>query len=145
MNLSVLQGFWQKRPSGACFRESPPGRAAILDVDNQRVYGGNYFCKSLLRMDFDLFLHSQKTGNDSVAQLVEQYTFNVWVLGSSPSGITERLIVRRFFVFGMVAFLICAGTSCQSGRDKLGAFILALYFCSSPSIFCIRSNSITSI
>ncbi len=29
--------------------------------------------------------------NDSVAQLVEQYTFNVWVLGSSPSGITNRL------------------------------------------------------
>ena len=26
--------------------------------------------------------------NDSVAQLVEQYTFNVWVLGSNPSGIT---------------------------------------------------------
>jgi hypothetical protein len=25
---------------------------------------------------------------DSVAQLVEQYTFNVWVLGSNPSGIT---------------------------------------------------------
>ena len=31
-----------------------------------------------------------KTGNDSVAQLVEQYTFNVWVLGSSPSGITTK-------------------------------------------------------
>jgi hypothetical protein len=28
-------------------------------------------------------------GNDSVAQLVEQYTFNVWALGSSPSGITK--------------------------------------------------------
>jgi hypothetical protein len=27
--------------------------------------------------------------HDSVAQLVEQYTFNVWVLGSSPSGITK--------------------------------------------------------
>ena len=27
---------------------------------------------------------------DSVAQLVEQYTFNVWVLGSNPSGITEK-------------------------------------------------------
>lgn len=26
---------------------------------------------------------------DLVAQLVEQYTFNVWVLGSSPSGITK--------------------------------------------------------
>ena len=28
--------------------------------------------------------------NDSVAQLVEQYTFNVWVLGSNPSGITKN-------------------------------------------------------
>ena len=27
--------------------------------------------------------------SDSVAQLVEQYTFNVWALGSSPSGITK--------------------------------------------------------
>ena len=27
-------------------------------------------------------------GDDSVAQLVEHYTFNVGVLGSSPSGIT---------------------------------------------------------
>ena len=27
---------------------------------------------------------------DPVAQLVEQYTFNVWVLGSSPNGITEK-------------------------------------------------------
>ena len=28
---------------------------------------------------------------DLVAQLVEQYTFNVWALGSSPSGITKDL------------------------------------------------------
>ncbi len=28
--------------------------------------------------------------DDSVAQLVEQYTFNVWVLGSNPSGITKK-------------------------------------------------------
>ena len=27
--------------------------------------------------------------NDPVAQLVEHYTFNVGVLGSSPSGITK--------------------------------------------------------
>jgi hypothetical protein len=27
---------------------------------------------------------------DFVAQLVEQYTFNVWALGSSPSGITKN-------------------------------------------------------
>ncbi len=37
-----------------------------------------------------LFLHSSKGKRlDSVAQLVEQYTFNVWALGSSPSGITK--------------------------------------------------------
>ena len=30
--------------------------------------------------------------NDSLAQLVEQYTFNVWVLGSSPKGITKKKI-----------------------------------------------------
>ena len=29
-----------------------------------------------------------KNEDDSVAQLVEQYTFNVWVLGSNPSRIT---------------------------------------------------------
>ena len=33
---------------------------------------------------------SNRKGNDFVAQLVEQYTFNVWVLGSSPSGITKK-------------------------------------------------------
>ena len=27
---------------------------------------------------------------DLVAQLVEQYTFNVWALGSSPNGITKK-------------------------------------------------------
>ena len=38
-------------------------------------------------------------GNDSVAQLVEQYTFNVWVLGSSPSGITKKpQISEAFFI-----------------------------------------------
>ena len=36
---------------------------------------------------------------DSVAQLVEQYTFNVWVLGSNPSGITETSSKGRFFGF----------------------------------------------
>ncbi len=40
-----------------------------------------------------LFLHSQNEKKrfervDLVAQLVEQYTFNVWALGSSPSRIT---------------------------------------------------------
>ncbi len=34
-------------------------------------------------------LQSFKKGTDSVAQLVEHYTFNVVVLGSNPSGITR--------------------------------------------------------
>jgi hypothetical protein len=33
---------------------------------------------------------SRKKNNDSVAQLVEQYTFNVWVLGSNPSRVTKK-------------------------------------------------------
>ena len=43
---------------------------------------------------------SVNKNNDSVAQLVEQYTFNVWVLGSNPSGITEKSNSKRvaFFV-----------------------------------------------
>ena len=36
--------------------------------------------------------------DDSVAQLVEQYTFNVWALGSSPSGITKPS-VKNLVVF----------------------------------------------
>lgn len=36
--------------------------------------------------------------NDSVAQLVEHYTFNVRVLGSNPSGITNTVInLNRFY------------------------------------------------
>ncbi len=43
-------------------------------------------------------------GNDLVAQLVEQYTFNVWALGSSPSGITFNPkkpcnLLQGFFIF----------------------------------------------
>ena len=64
-----------------------------------------------------LYLHSQKQINtgfgatkrcrlDSVAQLVEHYTFNVGVLGSNPSGITpsdslkhESSQIKRFESF----------------------------------------------
>lgn len=38
--------------------------------------------------------------NDSVAQLVEHYTFNVGVLGSSPSGITTKAS-KKFEAFFM--------------------------------------------
>jgi hypothetical protein len=35
---------------------------------------------------------------DPVAQLVEQYTLNVWVLGSSPSGITDHEITEKALI-----------------------------------------------
>ena len=44
-------------------------------------------------MFLPLFLHPIQK-HDSVAQLVEQYTFNVWVLGPSPSGITLNFLSR---------------------------------------------------
>ncbi len=43
---------------------------------------------------------------DSVAQLVEQYTFNVWALGSSPSGITKRGCLKRAASFSVSGMLI---------------------------------------
>ena len=47
--------------------------------------------------------------NDSVAQLVEQYTFNVWVLGSNPSGIT--LMKASFAISKRCFFRFCKSDS----------------------------------
>ncbi len=50
-----------------------------------------------------LHLHPvSKNGHtpDSVAQLVEHYTFNVGVLGSNPSGITEIFLFPHRFSGG---------------------------------------------
>ena len=55
---------------------------------------GGYICASM-REGRGAHSGSGRLPNDSVAQLVEQYTFNVWVLGSNPSGITG------FWRFGM--------------------------------------------
>ena len=40
-------------------------------------------------IDDPIFALPKRKRADLVAQLVEQYTFNVWALGSSPSGITD--------------------------------------------------------
>jgi hypothetical protein len=40
---------------------------------------------------------TNRTTVDFVAQLVEQYTFNVWALGSSPSGITIATFRSGYF------------------------------------------------
>ena len=45
---------------------------------------------------------------DSVAQLVEQYTFNVWVLGSSPSGITVKF-KKPAIIAGFVVYRVLFG------------------------------------
>ena len=38
-----------------------------------------------------IFATRYKKRNELVAQLVEQYTFNVWALGSSPSQFTKSI------------------------------------------------------
>lgn len=54
----------------------------------------------LVKMNINSIFALPNGKNDSVAQLVEQYTFNVWVLGSSPSGITKSHLNKDgFFLF----------------------------------------------
>ncbi len=52
--------------------------------------------------DAAIFAPALIKSNDSVAQLVEHNTFNVGVLGSSPSGITKMIkslcFARAFFL-----------------------------------------------
>ena len=54
--------------------------------------------------NFVYFCTPKNKREDSVAQLVEQYTFNVWVLGSSPNGITNEM--RSLQVVRFEGFLI---------------------------------------
>ena len=60
---------------------------AVLKLENKKYkeYDSNNFG----RKGWGGYFCHPKTETDFVAQLVEQYTFNVWALGSSPSGITE--------------------------------------------------------
>ena len=64
-----------------------------------------YFCAPIQQRVFRGVSYSwfgrAQTTFDSVAQLVEQYTFNVWVLGSSPSQITEKTLqqCKVFFMW----------------------------------------------
>ncbi len=46
-------------------------------------------------------MHSKNKKADLVAQLVEQYTFNVWALGSSPSQITNPCIPGVFYLINL--------------------------------------------
>jgi hypothetical protein len=65
------------------------------------------------------FKRKQCKVKDSVAQLVEQYTFNVWVLGSSPSGITKSQTVDVWlfcFSFLMVLGSLEDAVEASSGK-----------------------------
>ena len=55
------------------------------------------FLNNLLQNRRDYYFCTRFKQKDSVAQLVEQYTFNVWVLGSSPSQFTKPP-VGGFFI-----------------------------------------------
>lgn len=47
------------------------------------------FCLKIWKIKNDLRIIAAPNKNDSVAQSVEHYTFNVRVPGSSPGGITQ--------------------------------------------------------
>lgn len=51
-----------------------------------------FFNRNELKNDFLInfaaVLKKDKTFNDFVAQLVEQQTLNLWVVGSTPTGVT---------------------------------------------------------
>ena len=49
----------------------------------------NYFLSEFFK-PIPLSLHSKNKKAELVAQLVEQYTFNVWAQGSSPCQFTKR-------------------------------------------------------
>ena len=73
-------------------------------------------------------MHSHYRSNandDSLAQQVEHNTFNVGVLGSSPSGFTEEEnVVLLFFVFGALAFgYLLAETPNRPAGDNGGSSV----------------------
>jgi hypothetical protein len=51
-----------------------------------------------------------------VAQLVEHYTFNVGVLGSSPSGFTKKEAIRNDGLFFYAAYNRFYFTTCSSSN-----------------------------
>jgi hypothetical protein len=59
-----------------------------LFLKKNHLFFGDYIFFSTFALPNELII--QLKADDSVAQLVEQYTFNVWALGSSPSGITRK-------------------------------------------------------
>ena len=69
---------------------SDRGSADLLKMNRLRFFVKNVAFSLAFARQIIVYLRrlSVKRVADPVAQLVEQYTFNVWVLGSSPSRIT---------------------------------------------------------
>ena len=79
--------------------------------------------------DFSTFASLQTTKGttkhqvqDSVAQLVEQYTFNVWVLGSNPSGITKKATSKELLFFVPDGFEQKRRDGFDSGRLRVSVW-----------------------
>ena len=79
------------------------------------------------------FIH----GRDFVAQLVEQYTFNVWALGSSPSQFTK--LRRKSELF------LCADAKQaikQRRQSQIQVQILKFHILISPTIEKVTISNI---
>ncbi len=62
------------------------------------------FCSIFALLFLNLFHNNFCEKKDLVAQLVEQYTFNVWVLGSSPSQITSLCNAEVFLCHTLIFY-----------------------------------------
>ncbi len=71
---------------------------------SKKLFKKLFFKKYFFWKQHTLYLHPQNCTGDFVAQLVEQYTFNVWVLGSNPSEITtKKPHLREAFLFYFIS------------------------------------------
>ncbi len=72
----------------------------LLNFSDYNSYKYKIDCKLRNGKDIadKLWILSSQNRNDFVAQLVEQYTFNVWVLGSNPSGVTTNKVSLEYTI-----------------------------------------------
>jgi hypothetical protein len=81
--------------------------------------------KAVLLQRFKTKQRATKTNVDSVAQLVEHITFNDGVLGSNPSWVTKKKVVRNdslFLYFEFYAYPFISNVYSPKTNRYLGDF-----------------------